>query len=90
MPRLRREGRAGDSGAVEFGALRDRLAQSRRDRRDFLILFFGAARWVGRGSLRCRVGDGDEISLDIGFGAGGVVKKLQNIEKFVEDARWNS
>ena len=50
----------------------------------------GRCALVGRGSLRCRVGDGDEIGLDVGFGGGGVVKKLQNVEEFVEDARWIS
>ena len=62
------------------GALRDGGAQRIREMETTTITQFRA---LGDG-------DGDEIGLDIGFGAGGVVKKLQHIEKFVEDARWNS
>ena len=56
MPRLRREGRAGDSGAVEFGALRDRLAQSRRDRRDFFIFFLALRVGLGAGRFAAALG----------------------------------
>ena len=39
------------------------------------------------GYAALRDGDGDEMFWDIGFGACDVVRKLQNIEEFLKDAK---